>query len=148
VASNTDPNYKYTDDDILYTKLSFIATVLYFTITSATKLSILFLYHRLFSVSGTFRYQVSIVAILVVAFWIGCTVADLLNCRPLKWTWLNSLADPRYCFNYNIFWMASGVVEAFIDVLIIALPIKIIIGLQLNLTKKLALTVIFMLGAL
>jgi len=44
--------------------------------------------------------------------------------------------------------MASGVVEAFIDVLIIALPIKIIIGLQLNLTKKLALTVIFMLGAL
>ena len=148
MASNTDPNYKYTDDDILYTKLSFIATVLYFTITSATKLSILFLYYRLFSVSGTFRYQVSIVAILVVAFWIGCTVADLLNCRPLKWTWLNSLADPRYCFNYNIFWMAGGVVEAFIDVLIIALPIKIIIGLQLTLTKKLALTVIFMLGAL
>jgi len=121
---------------------------LYFTITSATKLSILFFYNRLFSVLTTFHYQVVFVGMLVVAFWIGCTIADLLNCRPLKWTWLNSLADPRYCFNYNIFWLASGVVEAFIDVLIIVMPVRIIVGLHLNLAKKVALTAIFLLGIL
>ena len=148
VASNTDSSYQYTDADILYTKLNFIATVLYFTITSATKLSILFMYNRLFSISPSFRYQGLVVGALVVCFWIGCTVANLLNCRPMEWTWLNSLADPRYCFNYNIFWMASGIVEAFLDVLIIAMPIRIIVGLQLNLTKKLALAAVFLLGIL
>lgn len=106
------------------------------------------MYNRLFSVSRTFHYQVLIVGGMVVGFWIGTTVADLLNCIPLKWTWLNSLDDPRYCFNYNIFWMASGIVEAVIDVLIIAMPIRIILGLQLNLTKKLALTAVFLLGVL
>jgi hypothetical protein len=121
---------------------------LYFTITSATKLSILFLYNRLFSVSTTFRYQAVFVGTLVVAFWIGCTVADLLSCRPLKWTWINSLEDPRYCFNYNIFWMASGAVEAFIDVLIVLMPVRIILSLHLNLAKKLAMTAIFLLGIL
>jgi hypothetical protein len=88
------------------------------------------------------------VGILVVVFWIGCTVADLLNCRPLKWTWVNSLDQPEYCFNYNIFWMVSGVVEAFIDVLIVLMPVRMIVGLHLNLTKKIALTAIFLLGIL
>ena len=146
VAASND--YIYTHADVLYTKLSFINTVLYFILTSATKLSILFMYNRLFSVSSAFRYQVLAVGTLVVAFWVGFTVADLLNCRPLKWTWSNGLQDPRYCFNYNIFWMISGVVEAFIDVLIIAMPIRIVSRLQLNLTKKIALTAIFLLGIL
>ena len=148
VAASNDPNYIYTDADVLWTKISFIMTVLYFTMVSATKLSILFMYNRLFSVSRTFRYQVLIVGILVVIFWIGFTVADLLNCRPIKWTWINSLQAPPHCFNYNLFWMASGVVEAFIDTLIIAIPIRIVYRLHLNLAKKIALIAIFLLGIL
>lgn len=148
MASNTDPNYQYTEADVIYTKLNFAATVLYFTMTSATKLSILFMYNRIFSISRTFRFQVLVVGALVVSFWIGCTVANLLNCRPLAWTWRNSLDNPQYCFNYNIFWMASGIVEAVIDLLIIAIPIRVIFGLQLNLAKKVALAAVFMLGLL
>lgn len=106
------------------------------------------MYNRLFSISKSFRRQVLVVGALVVAFWIGCTVANLLNCRPLKYTWINSLDDPRYCFNYNIFWLVSGIVEAIIDVLIIAMPVRIVFGLQLNLTKKIALIAVFLLGTL
>ncbi|KAM3080440.1 hypothetical protein ACMFMG_005395 [Clarireedia jacksonii] len=146
IASNTDPNYQYTKADEFYTKLNFVATVLYFTITSATKLSILFMYNRLFSISKSFRYQVIAAGALVVAFWIGCTVANLLNCRPLEWTWRNSLADPRYCFNYNIFWMASGIVEGLLDILIIVIPVRLIFGLHLTLSRKIALTAVFLLG--
>ncbi|PQE06685.1 integral membrane protein [Rutstroemia sp. NJR-2017a BBW] len=146
IASNTDPTYEYTPADVFYTKLNFVATVLYFTITAATKLSILFMYNRLFSISKTFRYQVIAAGALVLIFWVGCTVANLLNCRPLEWTWRNSRADPRYCFNYNIFWMASGVVEAFLDVLIIVIPVRLIFGLHLTLARKIALTAVFLLG--
>ena len=92
--------------------------------------------------------SVVVVAILVIGFWIGCTVADLLNCIPIEWTWRNSLADPRYCFNYNIFWLASGIVEAIIDFLILMMPIKVILGLQLSRSKKVAVLAVFLLGIL
>jgi hypothetical protein len=85
---------------------------------------------------------------MVVAYWIGCTVADLLNCIPIQWTWINSLDDPRYCFNYNIFWLVSGIVEACIDILILIMPIKMVIGLHMDTTQKLAVVAVFLLGTL
>ncbi|KAI1146735.1 hypothetical protein F4825DRAFT_456199 [Nemania diffusa] len=105
---------------LLYTKFSFIATVLYSAITSTAKLSILFLYDRLFSVSNTFRRQIIVLSIAI-----------------------NSLADPRYCINYIIFWFVTGVVEAFIDVLIILLPIEVVAKLQLTTKKKTAVCSVF-----
>ncbi|RYP57256.1 hypothetical protein DL769_009602 [Monosporascus sp. CRB-8-3] len=147
VTSNSDPSYVYTPANIFHLKLAFVASILYFTITSSTKLSILFMYNRLFSVSVSFRHQAFAAGSLVVGFWIGCTVATLTNCQPLEWSWRNSLSDARYCFNYNIFWMASGSVEALIDVLIIMMPVKIVYALQLSARKKVTVAAVFALGA-
>ncbi|KAI0100953.1 hypothetical protein GGR51DRAFT_575083 [Nemania sp. FL0031] len=133
--------------DVLYTKISFIATVLYFAVTASSKLSILFLYNRLFSVSAKFRRHVIVLSCVVIGYWVGTTVADLLNCIPIKYTWVNSLADPRYCINYNIFWLATGVVEAFIDVLILLLPIEVVLKLHLSTKKKIAVRSVFIIGA-
>ncbi|KAI8628486.1 hypothetical protein F5Y19DRAFT_476469 [Xylariaceae sp. FL1651] len=146
-ASNTDPSYEYTPADVEYTRLSFIATVLYFTITSATKLSILLMYRRLFWINASFRLQIHVAAFVVVGFWIGTTVADLLNCIPIQWTWINSFDDPRYCFNYTVFWLASGIVEAVIDVVILLIPVRMVLKLQLNKSKKIAIAGVFLLGA-
>ncbi|KAI3321063.1 hypothetical protein HD806DRAFT_211358 [Xylariaceae sp. AK1471] len=147
VASNTDPNYVYTPEDIEYNKLTFIATVIYFTIVSATKLSILFMYQRLFWINTSFRRQVIVVSVIVLGFWIGTTVSNLLNCIPIEWSWRNSLDDPRYCFNYNNFWLASGVVEAIIDIIIIVMPIRVVLKLHLDKSKKIAIAGVFLLGA-
>ncbi|KAI0880336.1 uncharacterized protein GGS22DRAFT_182426 [Annulohypoxylon maeteangense] len=146
VASNADPSYEFTPEDIWFTKVNYIATILYYTIISATKLSILLMYRRLFSANHSFRRQVLILSLLVVGFWMGCTAADLLDCVPIEWTWNNALTDPRYCFNYNIFWLATGIVEALIDVLILAMPIRLVVGLQMNTSKKIAVAAVFLLG--
>ncbi|KAI0006306.1 hypothetical protein F4779DRAFT_633091 [Xylariaceae sp. FL0662B] len=147
VTSNSDPNYVYTDANITHLKLSFVASILYFTIACSTKLSILFMYNRLFAVSESFRRQAWVVGSLVVGLWIGCTVTTLTNCRPLEWSWLNSLSDARYCINYNIFWMASGAIEAVIDVLIIAMPVRLVLGLQMSRRRKVTVAGVFTLGA-
>ncbi|KAK8043980.1 hypothetical protein PG993_004004 [Apiospora rasikravindrae] len=136
----------YTPADVLYTKLDYASTILYFSITSTTKLSILLLYNRIFSVNVLFRRLVRILMAVVVGFWIGTTVANLTNCVPMEYVWINSLSDPRYCFNYNIFWFASGICEAFLDVLIILLPIRMVLGLQLSTAKKVAIAFVFLLG--
>ncbi|XXG95567.1 hypothetical protein Hte_001832 [Hypoxylon texense] len=148
VSENTDPNYVYTPEDIFYLKLAFVTSVLYFTISGATKLGITFMYHRIFAVSTAFHYLTFIAGGLVMGWWVGCTVATLTNCIPLEWSWMNSLADPRYCFNYNIFWMASGACEIFLDVLILSLPIMVVVRMRLSLQQKLTVSGIFLLGGL
>ncbi|OTA64072.1 integral membrane protein [Hypoxylon sp. EC38] len=145
-ATEANDTHEYTPEDVEYTKLSWTTTVLYFSITATTKLSILLMYHRLFSVSDAFRRQTIVLMALVIAFWFGCTLANLLNCIPMKYTWINSLADPRYCFNYNYYWFASGICEAFLDFWIILMPIRVVISLQLNRKQKIAVTSVFLLG--
>ncbi|KAI0384248.1 hypothetical protein F5Y04DRAFT_238961 [Hypomontagnella monticulosa] len=146
VSENTDPSPMYTAEDVFYLKLSFASSILYFTIAGTTKLGILIMYYRIFSVSTAFRYQLFISAAMVVSWWVGCTVAAFTNCIPLEWSWINSLADPRYCFDYNIFWMASGACEIFLDVLILTLPVSVVSRMHLSAKQKLSVSIIFLLG--
>ena len=148
VSVNTDPDYIYRPKDHLYLKLSFVSSVLYFTIVSSTQLSALMMYYRLFRVDAIFRRQLAVVGILVIIFWIGSTLANLTNCIPLEWTWHDALDNPKYCFNYNIFWMASGACEVLLDVLILALPIRAVLRLQLSTRKKITISGVFLLGGL
>lgn len=147
-ASNFDPGYVFTPADILYTKITFSESVLYFLITCTTKLSLLLLLHRIFAISRSFRIQIYTAEAAVVAFWISATVADLLNCIPLEWTWKNGNADPRYCINYNTFWLVTGIFESVIDLVILALPLGMVFKLHLNRSKKFGVAGIFLLGGL
>jgi len=148
VSENTDTSYTYTPLDVFYLKLSFATSVFYFTIAGTTKLGILLMYNRIFNVNNAFRYQLYCACFLVAGWWIGCTVATLTNCIPLKWSWINSLADPRYCFNYNDFWMASGACEIGLDVLILVMPVSVVVRMKMSTTKKVTVLAIFLLSAL
>lgn len=145
-ASNLIPDYEYTPEDTLYTKITYSTTVLYFFITSITKVSILLLFHRIFSVSDSFRKYIYIGLAAVIGFWIASTVADLLNCIPLEWTWRNGHADPRYCISYNMFWMGTGIAEAFIDLYILSLPLFMVSTLHLERSRKWGVAGIFLFG--
>jgi len=145
-ASNLNPDYVFTEADIKYTKITFSTSVLYFLITSITKLSILLLYHRLFSVSNWFKIQIYVGYGLVAAFWFSATMADVLNCIPLEWTWKNGHADPRYCINFNTFWMGTGIVESLIDLYILALPIAMVSTLKLERNRRWGVAGVFLLG--
>ena len=105
------------------------------------------MYNRIFAVRGSFRLQILVLCLLVTGYWIGCTVATLTNCIPLEWSWINGLADARYCFNYNIFWMATGACEVVLDVAILALPVRAVFSLQLTLRRRITVLSIFLLGA-
>lgn len=132
---------------ISYLKLSFVSTILYFAIVASTKISILLMYRRIFSVDPSFRLQSLILLGVVSAFWVATTVTTLLNCQPVKYNWL-SLSSDRYCINYNIFWMASGIVEVVIDALILALPVRMVSRLQMSRRRRFLLLLVFLLGGL
>ncbi len=129
-----------------YLKLSFICSILYFTIITTTKISILLLYLRIFSVNASFRLQARIVGMVVVAFWLAATIATLTICRPLEATWTFSIRGS--CFNYNIFWMVTGALEVVIDTAILTLPVRLVLGLQLSRNQKVSVLFVFLLGVL
>ncbi|KAI1771062.1 hypothetical protein F4818DRAFT_220614 [Hypoxylon cercidicola] len=147
MSENTDPNYPYTPQDRLYLKLSFSCSVLYFTVCGGTKLGILLMYHRIFSVSTAFRYQVFVLSGLVIGWWVGCTVAALRKCQSLESGLASTLNDPRYCFDFNVFWLASGICEILLDVLILTLPVGVIVRMRYSPRQKLIVSGIFLLGA-
>jgi cytochrome b561 len=129
-------------------KLSYAASILYFTIAGCTKLGILLMYIRIFFISNGFRTQVIVASTIVLLYWIGCTVVTLLTCRPMSYIWGTASGYPRYCFNYNVFWMAAGVVELLLDLLILALPIRAVISINLSPRRKFSVLGIFLLGGL
>ena len=114
---------------------------------AAIKLSILLMYRRIFWVDCSFRPQSLLVSIVVVMFWLATTVATLTNCIPWKYNW-SGPSFPKYCSNYNIFWMVTGAIEVLIDMVILALPVRMVLGLQLSRKHKVSVLFIFLLGGL
>lgn len=106
------------------------------------------MYNRIFSVSLAFRRQVYIVTTIVSLYWVATFLADVFTCIPFKWSWISSVSPAPYCFDFNIFWFSTGIIEAILDVTIISLPVGIVVKLQLSPRKKLGLVGVFLLGAL
>lgn len=105
------------------------------------------MYRRIFAVDPSFRLRSLLLDVVVFAFWLAATIATLLNCRPLRYSWIG-LSMEEYCFNYNIFWMATGAAEVAIDTAILALPVRMVLGLQLSRKSKVYVVFIFLLGGL
>lgn len=125
--------------------------MLYFGIVCSAKLSILFMYNRIFAISQSFRRQVYALSTLVVMFGIACTLANIFDCQPLQWslpTWVMATSPAEYCMNFNIFWLVSGVIEVIFDITIISLPVNMVRRMQMDLKKRIGLLAVFLLGAL
>lgn len=134
-----------TSPHTTYLKLSFICSILYFSIITAIKCSILLMYHRIFAVNPAFRLQIVAMGIIVILFWLATTMATLLNCRPLQYSWIG-LSLEEHCINYNVFWMVTGAVEVVIDTVILSLPVRMVLSLHLSRSGKASVLIIFLLG--
>ncbi|KAI0544355.1 hypothetical protein F4679DRAFT_565334 [Xylaria curta] len=145
-TQNFSPDYVDTPQDMFFLRTNFAATAIYFTINGAVKSSVLFMYYRIFQVKPAFRYQLFVTAGLVVGWWIGSTVATLTSCIPMDKYWTQNILDPEHCFNFNIFWVVSGAIEVFLDALILTLPIRAVLVLNLSWRRKIIISGIFFLG--
>ncbi|KAI1458866.1 hypothetical protein F4805DRAFT_105602 [Annulohypoxylon moriforme] len=148
VSNSTDPDYVYSADDVLYFKITYAILLLYYAVTSATKLGVLFMYSRIFSVNNFVRNQIYVLEFLVAGWWLGCTITCLTGCKPFSARWGNGALDPNKCYDLNIFWAASGACEVFLDILILSLPIIMVARMNIPLKQKLLISGIFLLGGL
>ena len=118
---------------------------IYALTVTATKLSILYLYRRIFSVQR-FRQISFAVAAVCVLWWLIFTIIVMNPCRPVKKFWQPQIEG--HCYNFDEFFLGAAVADVVLDAVILALPIKMILGLQMSYRRKVMLCFVFLVGGL
>lgn len=112
------------------------------------KLSVLFFYRRLFTVPA-FRLISSIFIGITLAWGIGFTFAGIFQCTPISTLW--DKFETEYgssCVNVQLFYLAFGISDLILDVVIFTLPMPYVCKLQMPLQQRLAVGGIFFLGSM
>jgi hypothetical protein len=126
-------------------KLFLAGQMLWAAANTAVKISVLDLYIQIFR-NRRFRIVSYVMMAVSLGYLIMVILEGFLLCRPVSYTW-NKLQIGK-CGNERKVYLSSGIVNLIIDAAIVILPMPMLWGLQLGMAKKVALTVIFGLGAL
>ena len=113
---------------------------------TATKLSILFFYNRIFP-SKTFATLSIITGAIQIAWAIAVCFTTIFSCSPVAFYW-DKFIPSGSCL--NIYTMGYGFtgVNIVTDVVVLLLPVPSLSKLQMSLPKKLNIIGIFILGGL
>ncbi|KAI1386037.1 uncharacterized protein F4822DRAFT_414827 [Hypoxylon trugodes] len=109
-----------------------------------TKLSILALYAKIFSVRS-FVLAAQACAVFVVLCAMALIIGHFSICTPVWYNW-DRFSTPGTCGDIRLLWSVTGGLNIFSDLVIIFLPMPHIWGLSLQLYKKIGLVVTFGIG--
>ncbi|TGJ83284.1 hypothetical protein E0Z10_g5503 [Xylaria hypoxylon] len=124
-------------------KLTYVIDLMWLTLVTTIKVSILHFYTMIFRTKW-FRYVVYGFMSFTVAFWIAAFFSDAFFCIPPQKAWLPD--TPGHCGDASTIYIVLASTDLAIDIIVIALPMPILWGLQLAMAKKVSLTFIFGLG--
>ncbi|KAK4247262.1 hypothetical protein C7999DRAFT_14669 [Corynascus novoguineensis] len=127
----------------LFLKAS-IPSLLWALSLSLSKISILILYCKIFSVPA-FIWAARITTAVIVMWALATTLMGFLMCRPFAFNWDQTIPDGR-CGNQVLSYQITGALNLVTDVIVLSLPMPYLYGLNLALYKKLVLMVTFAVG--
>jgi hypothetical protein len=133
------------EDLINFKKTLYAFNLVYVATPPAIKLCILLMYKRIFA-TREFVLATKIVGSVLFIWFLVCFLMGIFNCLPIDSFW-----DPNIqgtCISFEYYSIGYAVVNISTDIVILALPIRVVWNLQLPRGQKIALTLIFMLGSL
>lgn len=120
--------------------------MIYVASASLSKLSILIMYRRIFSVQSFYKW-IWIVGFLVFAFFVSTELCFVFGTHPIKAYWDFWL--PHSSINEKAMWIATSAINTVLDVTILVLPQPFVWRLHIgSVRKKISLSVLFLLGGL
>ncbi|RDW66420.1 hypothetical protein BP6252_10055 [Coleophoma cylindrospora] len=123
----------------------YIGEIFYVIVLGLTKFSILFLYIQIFAAYVRFRYFAICLGIYII---VGTSVISLLTifqCKPLAYFWDRDLHGT--CMSIGGVAYANSAFSITSDVFLIALPMPILINLNMGLRRKIEVALILSLGS-
>jgi hypothetical protein len=124
-------------------------SIIYPIAVALPKISICFMYRRIFNVHVNTRRIVDCLIVFLIANCIGWFVPSVLVCSPPSSYWTPSTDGtiPR-CLNIKMIGTWIPFPHIVSDLVILILPLPILIKMQLKLSKKIGLTITFIAGSM
>ncbi|RDW65090.1 hypothetical protein BP6252_10741 [Coleophoma cylindrospora] len=126
-----------------FTQSLVVTATAYNAAATFIKLSVLAFYLRLVQKPG-FRIAVFSMMAISIALGISSIISICFQCVPFSKTW--SHTGPGYCFNTEAFYIANTWLNVITDLVIYALPIPILWGLNIPRQQRFGLCVLFGIG--
>ena len=134
-----------TADQVVFFKLLLAFECIYVTAVMLVKLALLQMYLRIFLSRG-FRVCASVIATIVVGWWIAIVAVSIFQCTPIKKAWMPWIDGS--CINLKASFIGNAIPNIGTDVAILCMPMRQIWKLHANLAQRLSLCVMFLLGSL
>lgn len=128
---------------------NFIGQILYNPILAIVKSSVLLFMLRLGGHRREVRLTIHALNVFNIALAIGIFVTVIFQCTPVSFFWVR-MTDPTAqgtCVNTSVFYVATAALTILTDLMVLAFPFWIFMGLKLALRVRLALIGVFALGA-
>jgi hypothetical protein len=133
------------ENGTLVLKYLFFSIIAYHVSLTATKLSILLQYRRIFTLKSS-RMPIYIAMGICTACGVTAVVTAIFTCIPVDAYW-NMMKKPfAKCVNQDAMYHANAALNITTDLLVAALPIRSLWKLQIALRQKIALLLILTLG--
>lgn len=129
-------------------EFAFISQVLSTIVYGTLKLSVLFLYRRLFH-SEKFEI-ISLSAIALIIVWcVAFVFASLFQCgNNPSWLWAGTNAAMEHCGPYKHIQLGQAVSDVVTGLLVLIIPVPIVWKLHMSLAQKTGMMIVFLLGYL
>ncbi|RAK86881.1 hypothetical protein BO79DRAFT_152005 [Aspergillus costaricaensis CBS 115574] len=125
------------DDLLIVVSLALWITIPLYNLTlTLTKLSLIFLYRRLFP-THTYRILLILTLIFVIITGLWMVLSTLLFCIPINAFWDTSL--PHTCLPEDVVWCLNAAFQITTDLILVVLPLPILARLNLPKRQKAAL---------
>jgi hypothetical protein len=106
----------------------------------------LLLYLRLFP-NRPVRLAIWIWLAITTAWGIGSFFTQLFSCKPIKYYWTQWDGEHEgKCISHNSLLLAHAVINIVLDVVVIALPMPVLLKLQMSLEKRIGMCLMFAVG--
>ena len=121
-----------------------ITNFFYTTSLAAVKISVLLFYGRVFRTGIVLKLALWMTAFLVVAWWMAIDVLNVIQCQPISAFWYRDSAGT--CVALRTVLLSTAAPNVVTDTLLLILPLPILWKLPIGASRRLVLSVVFMLG--
>ncbi|KJX94469.1 CFEM domain-containing protein [Zymoseptoria brevis] len=133
-----------------WAKTFFAGQALYAFTTFYTKVSLLFLYLRIWPAADQdnrrFRLCCKAVAVFLALAGIACILATIFACNPISYSWRYTNRAGGACVDRIAIAYSVGGINVVLDIIIIILPVRRLLKLELPMKQKLSVVSCFLVG--
>lgn len=124
----------------------FIASLMFPLNQLCAKLSILFLYHRIFGVIPKYAFWIKVVGVIQMLHTIENVFVNIFQCIPVRKFWVPHIEG--HCINYGPFLAVNESANSLIDFVLAIQAVVMLRSLQTDKKTRWRLSIVFALGGL